>query len=325
VSLAVSVVIPTARRPHLLHRCLVPLMSQALDPRTYEIIVVDDGRDPLTQTVVETLARRHPGGPALRYLQPPPGKRGPAAARNCGWRAAAAPIIAFTDDDTIPFVNWLVEGLRTMVSGVAAAAGRVKVPISAWPTDYERNVKRLETAEFVTANCFVRRDMLERIGGFDERFTRAWREDSDLHFTLLERGGEVVSAPQALVLHPVREVRWGVSLREQRNMEFDALLYKKHPLLYRQRIRAYPPVAYYGAVLALIALIAAALAGQLALAVMAAAIWVLLTLKFCSGRLAGTSHRPRHVAEMVATSIVIPIAAVYWRLLGALRFRSPFA
>jgi GT2 family glycosyltransferase len=325
VSIAVSVVIPTCRRPHLLHRCLVPLLSQALDPHTYEIVVVDDGRDPLTQAVVERLAHTHPGGPALRYLQPPAGKRGPAAARNCGWRAAQAPVIAFTDDDTIPFVDWLSEGLRAMRPGVAAVSGRVKVPISNWPTDYERNVKRMESAEFVTANCFVRREMLERIGGFDERFTRAWREDSDLHFTLLEHGGAVVSAPQALVLHPVREARWGVSLREQRNMEFDALLYKKHPVLYRERIRAHPPMTYYVAVLALVAMLAAALAGELPLALAAGAVWLLLTLKLCSRRLAGTSHRPAHVAEMIATSVVIPIAAVYWRLAGALRFRAPFA
>jgi GT2 family glycosyltransferase len=300
-------------------------MSQTLDAHAYEIIVVDDGRDPLTRTVVDTLVRKHPGGPALRYLQPPHGKRGPAAARNCGWRAASGRVIAFTDDDTIPFVNWLDEGLRTMVPGVAAAAGRVKVPIPAWPTDYERNVKRMESAEFLTANCFVRRDMLERIGGFDERFTRAWREDSDLHFTLIEHGGEVVGAPRALVLHPVREAAWGVSLREQRNMEFDALLYKKHPALYRQRIRHRPPVAYYGTVLSLGAMVAALLIGQVGLALAAAVIWLALTLRFCRGRLAGTSHRPRHVAEMVATSIMIPVAAVYWRLVGALRFRSPFA
>jgi glycosyltransferase involved in cell wall biosynthesis len=324
VSLEVSVVIPTCRRPHLLHRCLVPLLSQALEPGSYEIIVVDDGRDPLTRTVVETLAHKHPGGPSLRYLQPPPGKRGPAAARNCGWRAAQGRIIAFTDDDTIPFVNWLAEGLRAMVPGIAAAAGRVKVPISTWPTDYERNVKRMESAEFVTANCFVRRDMLERVGGFDERFTRAWREDSDLHFTLLEHGGAVVSAAQALVLHPVREARWGISLREQRNMVFDALLYKKHPRLYRQRIRARPPVAYYGTVLALLATVFFLLVGQAALALAAAGVWLLLTLKFCRRRLAGTARTPRHVTEMIATSVAIPVAAVYWRLVGALRFRSPF-
>ena len=47
-------------------------------------------------------------------------------------------------------------------------------------------------AEFVTANCFCRREVLEAVGGFDERFTAAWREDSDLHFRLLDTGGTIV-------------------------------------------------------------------------------------------------------------------------------------
>jgi hypothetical protein len=72
-------------------------------------------------------------------------------------------------------------------------------------------------------------------------------------------------------------------------------------------------------------MLVAALVGHLALGLAAAAIWLLMTLKFCRVRLNGTSRRPRHVAEMIATSIIIPIAAVYWRLSGALRFRSPFA
>jgi hypothetical protein len=84
-------------------------------------------------------------------------------------------------------------------------------------------------------------------------------------------------------------------------------------------------MTYYVAVLALVAMLAAALAGQLALALAAGALWLLLTLELCGRRLAGTSHRPAHVAEMIATSVAIPIAAVYWRLAGALRFRAPFA
>ncbi len=325
MSFAVSVVIPTHRRPDLLHRCLTPLMAQTLPAAAYEIVVVDDGRDALTEQVVRSLVHQHPSGPLLRYVRPPAGSRGPAAARNCGWRAARGEVIAFTDDDTIPFVDWLSEGLRAMVPGVAAVSGCVKVPVPPAPTDYERNVKRLEIAEFVTANCFVRRSMLERVGGFDERFTRAWREDSDLHFTLLEHDGEIVRAPRAVVLHPVRRVPWGISLREQRNMLFDALLFKKHPELYRQRIRSAPPLSYYAIVLALVTMAVGAATGMSALLLAAMLVWLGLTADFCRRRLAGTTHRPAHVAEMVATSIAIPAIAVWWRLAGALRFRSPFA
>jgi glycosyltransferase involved in cell wall biosynthesis len=325
MSAALSVVIPTYRRPDLLRRCLVPLLSQTLAASRYEIIVVDDGRDPSTRRLVEQLGPRQPAAPPLRYLQPAVGARGPAAARNCGWRAASGEIIAFTDDDTIPFVDWLSEGLRAMAPGTDAVTGCVKVPISRSPTDYERNVKRLETAEFVTANCFVRRATLERLGGFDERFTRPWREDSDLHFTLLEQRGRLLHAPRAVVLHPVRSVSWGVSLREQRNMLFDALLFKKHPRLYRERIRSRPPLTYYATVLALLALLGGAAAGWRVPVVGGGVTWLWLTAGFCGHRLRGTTRRPRHVMEMIATSAAIPVAAVWWRLAGAVRFRSPFA
>src|SRR5437588_356229 len=79
----------------------------------------------------------------------------------------------------------------------------------------------LERAEFVTANCFVRRSVLERLGGFDETFRMPWREDADLQFRLLEAGCTIAAAPAALIVHPVRPAPWGVSLRQQRKVMFD--------------------------------------------------------------------------------------------------------
>jgi hypothetical protein len=49
--------------------------------------------------------------------------------------------------------------------------------------------------------------------------------------------------PAAIVVHPVRSTRWGISLTLQRNNIFNALLYKKHPLLYRWFIQTVPPCA----------------------------------------------------------------------------------
>ena len=63
------------------------------------------------------------------------------------------------------------------------------------------------------------------------------------------------------MLHPVRNERWGVCLRQQRNAFYDALLYKKHPQLYRERIRRSPPWNYY-AIVALTLLGAAACLGR---------------------------------------------------------------
>jgi len=52
--------------------------------------------------------------------------------------------------------------------------------------------------------------------------------------------------------------------------------------------------------------------------------WALLTGRFCARRLRGTARTPRHLAEMIATSALIPPLAVYWRLRGALRYRVLF-
>jgi len=287
--------------------------------------VADDGPDEAVRIVVERWAAASLGAPTIRYAAVTE-TQGPAGARNKGWRAAAGEVIAFTDDDTVPDPAWLSEGWKAMESGVTAASGRVVVPMpEGTPTDYERDIARMEDAEFVTANCFVRRQALVAIGGFDERFTAAWREDSDLQFTLLKVQGQVVKAPDAIVKHPVRPVDdWTYGLRAHRKIMFDALLFKKHPEMYRQRIRRAPPWRYY-AIIAGFALMVAGLGlRSTPLAIGGLLLWAGLTVAFLGERLKGTSRAPEHVAEMVVTSIAIPFVAVYWRLVGAWRFRVLF-
>ena len=192
------------------------------------------------------------------------------------------------------------------------------------PTDYELNAAGLATGEFVTANCFCRKDVLAAIGGFDPRFTMAWREDSDLHFALLEHCIEPQYVADAVVVHPVRVAGWGVSLRQQRKSMFNALLYEKHPDAYSERIQPAPPWHYYRMTFVLLLAIVGLLRGQRKLALAGVVSWLWMTGGFCARRLHGTSHAPRHVAEMLVTSAAIPPVAVFWRLYGAFRFRVFF-
>lgn len=322
----VSVVIPTYRRPDLLANCLRAVLAQQFQGRPFEVIVADDGHDEATRAAVEVLQAEAPLGVALRYLRPPSG-RGPAVARNAGWRAARAPLIAFTDDDTVPARGWLAAGWAAMAAEPAwsAACGAVRVPRSDGPpTDHERMTRGLETAEFVTANAFVRTAALRSVDGFDERFLRAWREDSDLQFRLAQTAGPVGRAPLAEVTHPVRPERWGVCLRQQRNAFFDALLYKKHPVLYRARIDPLPPWDYYLIVGGSLLAGPLALLGEPRAAAASLALAALLVVRLAWRRLRGASRRPSHVAEMVLTSALIPFLSVYWRLRGAWRFRVLF-
>lgn len=320
MNVRVSVVIPTYRRAALLQRCLTALLGQRYDPVAYEIIVVDDGAEAQTRDVVEAMASRTPV--AVRYIAVT-GRHGPAAARNRGWETARGEIIAFTDDDTVPAPDWLAAGVTALHDNVVGVWGRIVVPLVGVPTDYEREIANLERAECATANCFYRRKALEAIGGFDERFTSAWREDSDVFFSLLEVNGLVVHAPQAIVAHPVRPAPWGVSLKTQRKTLFNALLYKKHPTLYRQRIQRVP-WRYYAIVGLLVGVIVAGVVDMPLLAIGALAGWLLLTARFCVERLRGTRRTASHIAEMIVTSVLIPPLSIYWRLRGAVKYRVLF-
>ena len=299
-------------------------MQQSLHGDDYEIIVADDAAEQATEALVRLLASQQDGrGPALHYVAVQD-RHGPAAARNCGWRQAQSDVIAFTDDDCVPDPEWLRNGLAVFQYGVAAAWGRLRMPLPEQPTDYERDAARLADAQFVTANCFCTRAALQACGGFDERFTAAWREDSDLYFSLLERSAPIVQAPDAIVVHPIRPAEWGVSITQQRKMRFDALLYKKHPRLYRAHIRKLPPLRYYLIALALVGALIAVLSGHREVALAALLVWAGLTLSLFGERIRRTSRRLGHVAEMAVTSVLIPPLAVFWRLAGAWRYRVVF-
>jgi len=321
--LAVSVVVPTRGRPQLLERCLQALLAQRFPAEAYEIIVCDDGADPLTRRQVQALDAPDGNGVRLRYLAATD-TDGPAAARNLGWRNARGPVIAFTDDDTMAAPDWLAEGLRALRPGVQAVAGAIDMPIPEVPTDYERDAAGLARAEFVTANCFVRRSALEAAGGFDPRYTMAWREDSDLHFAMLERGMDVARAPRARVLHPVRSAPFAAGLRMQKKVMFDVLLYRKYPRLYRARIRRGPPWFYLAGVLSLAGAVAAGLAGRGVACAALGMVWLGLTAWFFMRRLRGVSRRPAHVAELALTSAAIPVLSIAWRLVGMARFGLRF-
>jgi glycosyltransferase involved in cell wall biosynthesis len=202
---AVSVVIPTYNRARSLERLLTALASCEMPAEGAEVIVVDDGSNDDTADVV----RRSAVG--ARYVRQD--NRGPAAARNHGWRLATAPVVAFTDDDTLPDRCWLVDLLAELAAHpeLAGIGGRVLPMRTGFMADYvqldrvvghgvdERGVRFL-----ITANAAYRTEVLRDVGGFDETFPRASGEDTDLSFRVAERGGHLAVTGRATVLHDHR-------------------------------------------------------------------------------------------------------------------------
>lgn len=327
----VSIVIPTYQRPQLLGRCLDALQRQIFPEGIFEIIVVTDGPD------FGTVHAIHSRDDWFMYrVYNTDQKKGPAAARNFGWQMASGKLVLFTDDDCIPGPYWVrsywlaynicIQQGNTCrpVDRPLAFRGPVSVPCPERPTDYERNTAGLATAAFVTANCACSRLALEMVGGFDETFAMAWREDSDLEFKLIRNAIPILHVSTAHVIHPVRKATWGVSLKEQKKSMYNALLYKKDPALFRKKIYSRPYWNYYAILYCFLAAIIATLFGYWPLALMAGGAWLLLTGAFIIKRLRGASRSFSHVTEMIFTSLLIPFLSIYWTLYGSIRFKTFF-
>jgi glycosyltransferase involved in cell wall biosynthesis len=181
----------------------------------------------------------------MRYLHLP-AKKGPAAARNYGWLNARGKIVAFTDDDCTPDPYWLRELVKHCnPNHDVALTGKTIVPIGKHPTDYETKHCLFTNRRFYNGQLCLHKNALIKAGGFDEQFSMAWREDSDLEFKFIDSNIPIKKVESAIVVHPVRSSPWGVSIKEQKKTMFNALLYKKHPSLYRRKINQTTPVLYY--------------------------------------------------------------------------------
>jgi len=322
MEIRISVVIPTYKRPELLVKCLNALSKQTLNHREFEIIVVSDGPDRYTETSLKNWNYKKKLN--IRYFHTP-ARKGPATARNLGWRQSSGSLIAFTDDDCLPAPGWLKAFADAYDDRlVSAFTGKTKVPLQAIQSDFANNTAQLATAEFITANCACSKTALAYLNGFDERFEMAWREDSDLQFRLLHNHIPIISIKKAVIIHPVRSVSWGISLKEQKNGIYDALLYKKHPEYYRSRIQYYPIWNYYITILLWLVVTISLFTQAVLLS------WITSTLLLSSiafffyKRFKNTDRSARQLTEMLITSLAIPFLSVFWRFYGAIKFRVFF-
>jgi GT2 family glycosyltransferase len=220
-----SVVVATRDRPGGLAALLAALESQTLGREEVEVVVVDDGSAvPAPPHVrIDKLIRHE------RSL-------GPATARNAGWRAASAPLIAFTDDDCRPEPIWLEAGLAAhRATPGALVQGRTRPE----PLEEERladplarsiRVDRLGPF-FETCNVFYPRALLEAVGGFDESIPTAGSEDTDLALRALEAGAGAAFAPGALVNHAVHDFGVAHAMRFSWRWRTLVRLVKRHPRL----------------------------------------------------------------------------------------------
>jgi GT2 family glycosyltransferase/SAM-dependent methyltransferase len=220
VGSSISVVVCTRNRPEGLDRTLRALAGQAVRPR--ETIVVDNapgGGD------AREVARRFAD---VRYVAQP--ITGLSAARNEGLRHVRSLLVAFTDDDAEPHPAWIGQLVRTFASSSAVGVTGLAIP-KALDTEaqqlFEFEVRKLgqrylprrfDHAWFEAerrratpvweigagVNMAFRRDVFERVGGFDERLgagKAGCSEDSEMWYRLLAAGYTIDYEPAAVVSH----------------------------------------------------------------------------------------------------------------------------
>jgi glycosyltransferase involved in cell wall biosynthesis len=219
VSVHVEVVMPSIGRPSL-HAALAPLVGRV------PVVVVDDrpGGEPLALP------------PGVRVVRS--GGRGPAAARNAGWKASDAEWIAFLDDDVLPPDGWvdaLLADLDACAPDVGGTQGRLRVRCP--PTAADR------------LGAQHRRARDAHVGDRRPRLPPAPRSSRSAASTSGSRAptartptsgcgscaaGWRIVPGRRLVDHPVRPAPWRQSIRSQRGNADDVLMRALHGPRWRE-------------------------------------------------------------------------------------------
>ncbi|MCY0897458.1 MAG: glycosyltransferase family A protein [Firmicutes bacterium] len=227
---SVSVVIPVFNQADLVGATVQAVLNGRVQPA--EVIIVNDGSQDDPHRALRVIQETAPV--PVKVMDIPHG--GPGRARDAGWRAAQGEIIAFTDADALPHPEWLFYGLSGF-SAPEVGAVEGKVVSSGVPTVFTHQVHNEFGGQFMTANMLYRRAVIEEVGGFKSRY----REDSDLAFSVIERGYEIRFVPEAVVYHPPRRESWTFYFKKANRKRYEALLFRRHPQVAARYIPRFQP------------------------------------------------------------------------------------
>jgi GT2 family glycosyltransferase len=221
-----TVVLSTRDRPAQLAGCLPPLKQLRYD--TFEVVVIDNA--PSNDETARCFEEVVGDDPRFRYVMEP--RPGLSRARNRGLAEATHEYVAFTDDDVLVDPLWLDGIARGFGRGPKVGCVTGLVPSAQldtvsqryfdqrvwWSSGIEPHVYDLASREGESrlfpfdagkigtgANFAVDRELMRRLGGFDERLGAGsptlGGEDLDAFVRVLRAGRSVVYEPSAMVWH----------------------------------------------------------------------------------------------------------------------------
>ncbi|NJL35339.1 MAG: glycosyltransferase [Leptolyngbyaceae cyanobacterium SM1_4_3] len=204
----VSVIIPVYNDAGRLKICLEALANQTYPQSQYEIIVIDNGSDAVEQ--VEAVVAQYPNAIATQELKP-----GSYAARNHGLTLTKGEVIAFTDADCVPAVDWLEKGVHHLLTTLncGQVVGKVEIffenPDRPTPVELYESVTAFPQERLLqqfrggaTANVLTWRKVIDQVGSFNDRL----KSNGDLEWgkRVFLAGYQQVYAADVQVGHPAR-------------------------------------------------------------------------------------------------------------------------
>ncbi|MGW0562182.1 glycosyltransferase [Streptomyces sp. NPDC003016] len=223
-----SVIVPARDAQATLGRQLDALARQRY-AGPWEVLVVDNGSRDGTAAVVAT-HQRHMRQLLLADASDLPGAN---HARNVGCRRSQGQLLLFCDADDVVTPGWIEAMARALhhAPAVGGALERLslngRTALAARPPKPGAELSR--TFDFLPypmgANCGVRREVWERLGGFDESYTRSC-DDVEFFWRVQLAGEELAFVPEAVVHYRLRS-----SLREIVRQSYR--YGRSHPELYR--------------------------------------------------------------------------------------------
>lgn len=210
----VTLVIPGRNCAATLDACLRAATPLKEAGAIREIVFVDDASSDGTREIASRYDVTVLSGPG----------RGAAAARNVGWRHARTPLVWFVDSDCVVETDTLSKLLVHLRDEHIGAVGgsytnrRLDSPLACLIHEeiLVRHLSMPTRVDFLGGfNVVYRREALEAVGGFDERYPGATAEDADLSFRVRKAGYELSFEPGSRVGH-FHETRVTRYLRTQR-------------------------------------------------------------------------------------------------------------
>lgn len=224
MSIEISVVICTYNRAALLSGALDSICQQTLAPNRYEILVVDNASTDKTAEVVQACQDNYPNNNVRSFYEI---KQGLSRARNRGWQEARGEYVAYIDDDCKVPEQWLTEAVDIIRSVSPAMLGGpyfafYNSPKPTWFKDeYGSHIIAGQAGELLPdqylsgGNFFIRKDLLQAVGGFNSFLGMAGRSIAYGEETALIRWVRknqpqalIYYSPDLFVYHLVRETKW---------------------------------------------------------------------------------------------------------------------